>query len=207
MRKNVINGLLIALIAGFSIWLYTYDEAAKPGLLSSAHELISDCETCHIPWQGVTDEMCLQCHSFPDIAAFKPELRFHEAHEHCLGCHTEHLGRAADISRVDHTLFHPDLSCTKCHFDVHQGMFGDDCRACHGITSWEIQGFSHPPADDRNCNHCHKAPASHREPEFWSRILKGHKIVTDREEPPPVEECWHCHTTKRWGHLIMDHDL
>lgn len=207
MKKNVANGLFLALIAGFSIWLYTYDEAAKPGPLSSAHEFIADCETCHNPWQGVTDEICLQCHFFPEVAAFKPELRFHEAHENCLGCHTEHLGRAAEISRVDHTLFHPDLSCAGCHFDVHQGRFGEDCRACHNISSWEIKGVSHPPADEGNCNLCHRPPASHREPEFWSRILEGHQMVTDLDDPPSVEECRRCHTTHRWGHLIMDHDL
>ncbi len=198
---------IFAAIIGFSAWLYSYDQAAKPGGLSSAHEFIHECETCHTPWQGVSDQMCRYCHFFDDPMDLKPEIRFHVAEKHCLQCHTEHLGRGGDIARVDHTLFHPDLLCTDCHFDPHQGNFGDDCRICHGITSWEVEGFSHPPADNRNCHHCHKAPASHHAPELWEQILKGHQIVIDPDEPPAVDECWQCHTTHRWGHLMMDHDL
>jgi hypothetical protein len=207
MKKAILNGTIFALIAGFSMWLYTSDNAAKPGPLSSAHEFIADCETCHIPWQGVTDEMCLQCHYFDNVAVFKPQLRFHEAEKHCLGCHIEHRGYAADIAKVDHTLFHPELSCTQCHFDAHDSKFGDDCRACHGISTWKIEGFRHPPRDRRNCHRCHEAPASHYEPVFWEQILKKHQIVLDRAEDVPVEECWSCHTTYKWGHMMMEHDL
>jgi hypothetical protein len=207
MKNKILDAAVVAVIVGFAIWLYAGEEASKPGSLIKAHEdVISDCETCHIPWRGVREEMCLQCHSFSDPDALKPWLRFHAAEKHCLKCHVEHRGYGADISRVDHTLFHPDLSCTACHFEAHDGRFGDDCRACHRIDTWKIEGYRHPPAEDRNCHRCHQAPASHQEPIFWEQILKGHEIVTDRADAP-VEDCWRCHTTHRWGHLMMDHDL
>ncbi len=207
MKKKVITGLIFALIAGLSIWLYTEDKAAEPGPLSSAHEFISDCETCHTPWQGVSEQICQQCHYFTAPEALEPWLRFHEAHEHCLDCHTEHKGYGADISEVDHTIFNPDLSCTDCHYDAHDGKFGQDCRACHSIDTWEVQGYRHPPAEDRNCHRCHAAPASHHAQDFWDTIIEGHEMIVDREDPPDVEDCWRCHTTHRWGHLIMDHEL
>ena len=207
MKNIALKGIIAVLIVGVSIWLYAYDDASKPGALSSAHEFIGDCEVCHTPWQGAENDACLQCHIFHDPDALKPQIRFHEDGKHCLDCHTEHIGYGADISEVDHTLFHPDLSCTDCHFEVHDGKFGDDCRACHGIDTWEIEGFRHPPFEDRNCHRCHAAPASHHEDGFWDQIIEGHGILLDREDPPDVEECWRCHTTHRWGHLLMEHDL
>ncbi len=206
MKQKILSILVVVVIAGLAAWLWADEEAAKPGALSSAHQGIADCETCHVPWRGVQEDMCLQCHFFDDPIALKPQIRFHEAEKHCLECHFEHRGYGASISRVDHTLFHPDLSCTDCHYDAHDGRFGDDCRACHGIDTWQIEGYRHPPAEDRNCYRCHEAPASHHEPDFWEQILEGHQIVTDREEAP-VEDCWRCHTTHRWGHMMMDHDL
>ena len=205
MKQKILGILVVAVIAGIAAWLWADEEAAKPGALSSAHQGIA-CETCHVPWRGVEDEMCMQCHFFGDPDALKPQIRFHEAEKHCLECHVEHRGYGVSISRVDHTLFHPDLSCTDCHYDAHDGRFGNDCRACHGIDTWDIEGYRHPPAGDRNCNRCHQAPAFHHEPDFWEEILEGHEIVTDRAEVP-VEDCWRCHTTHRWGHLMMDHDL
>ena len=207
MKKMVLNGLMIALIAGFSIWLYANEEAAKPGGLSRAHDFIADCAFCHIPWQGVTDEMCRQCHFFDDVDLLRPWLRFHEAEKHCLECHTEHLGYLGDISEVDHTLFNPELSCTDCHYDPHDGNFGDDCRICHSIRRWEVEGFRHPPADNRNCSRCHNPPASHHAPDFWEQIREGHQEFMDHLDDPSVNDCWQCHTTHRWGHRMMPHDL
>lgn len=207
MKKIVPNGIIIALIIIVAIGLSAHDDAAKPGALSSAHEFIADCETCHVPWQGVDEESCMQCHYFAEPEAFKPWLRFHESHEHCLDCHTEHRGYDADISKVDHTIFNMDLSCTECHYEAHDGKFGQECRSCHGIDTWRIEGYRHPPAENRDCHRCHAAPASHHVEGFWDAIIEGHEMTINREDAPDVEECWRCHTTHRWGHLMMDHDF
>lgn len=208
MKKVMVNLIAAVIIIGFSAWLYSNDTAARPGSLSSVHEMITDCETCHIPWQGVSDEMCLQCHYFGDVRDLKPQVRFHEAEKHCLDCHTEHLGTDAVISRVDHTLFNGERSCTDCHFDPHAQKFGTDCRACHGLSTWRIMGFRHPPNTEPECARCHAAPASHHNDAFWELIQKGHRqSVYDEQDRPPVEECRQCHTVHKWGHMMMGHGL
>lgn len=207
MKKIVFDVIIIVLITGMAVWLWAYDKAAKPGALSSAHDFIADCETCHVPWRGVNEESCIKCHDFDSPEALEPWLRFHEAQEHCLDCHTEHRGYGADISKVDHTLFNPDLSCTDCHYDAHNGKFGEDCRACHRIDTWEIKGYRHPPAESKDCHRCHGPPASHHVEDFWDKIIEGHEMIMDREDLPDMEDCWRCHTTHRWGHLMMDPDL
>lgn len=206
MKKKIVNIAGVILILGFSVWLWAHEPASQPGNLSSAHDHISDCNTCHIPWQGVTDQKCRQCHYFRNVDMLKPQIRFHEAQKHCIACHSEHKGYGADISGVDHQLFNEDLSCTECHFDPHEGKFGEDCRACHSIHSWNIQGFRHPPGEDRECFRCHSVPNSHQDPSFWDEILERHQTEMSRKERPPVKECWRCHITHKWGHLVMGND-
>lgn len=207
MKKKLTSIAIAAFIIGLSIWLYTYDQAAEPGVLSSAHQSIADCETCHIPWRGVSEQACLQCHYFGDATHLKPQIRFHAAEKNCLDCHSEHRGATADIARVDHTIFNGELSCTRCHFEAHNGKFGDNCRACHDISTWNVEGFRHPPAENKKCFRCHAAPASHYDSTFWEKIRKGHKQSVYGGDQVSVKECWRCHTTHRWGHLMMAHEL
>ncbi|MDY6824285.1 MAG: hypothetical protein SWH68_10905 [Thermodesulfobacteriota bacterium] len=125
----------------------------------------------------------------------KPQLQFHQAHAHCLDCHSEHKGYAGTISKVDHTLFNGELACTQCHFDAHNGKFGRDCRACHEITTWEIDGFRHPSSDNRDCHRCHAVPTSHEKEAFLKELKKR-----DMEDSPEetIKECWGCHTIYRF---------
>lgn len=207
MRANIVNIVVLALIIAFSIWLYGYDEAAMPNDLSSAHDAFGDCRTCHVPWKGVDNWSCLQCHPFDEVTALKPQIRFHEAGKHCLSCHTEHRGSRADISEMDHTLLNGALECTQCHVDPHGAKFGNDCRACHGITEWQVEGFRHPAAENRNCSRCHPVPESHLNDAFWEKIREGHQEQRLEQPLPTPKECWRCHITHRWDHLRMTHDL
>jgi len=200
--KRALNGLFVLAVVAFSLWLFLKDDAAQPGPLSVSHEEITGCEECHTPWRGVSDEKCLQCHEFGSRASLIPLIAFHEANEYCLKCHREHGGAAADISRMDHTLLNGELLCTQCHFDKHDGLFGRDCRACHGITTWKVEGYRHPPEGNRECARCHRAPRSHYEPEFWSRIEKGMS-----ETSVSQKKCWECHRVHDWRHRKMGHAL
>ena len=194
--------IAVAASVALCVWLFLYEEAAKPGDLSVFHEEIDQCSLCHRPWRGVSDDRCLQCHSFTDVSFLTPEIRFHEAEDHCLKCHVEHRGGPGDISRMDHTLLNGRLMCTRCHTDVHSGLFGSDCRECHGIKTWDIPGFRHPPQDERQCSLCHAVPFSHEDTGFWKKIEMTHE-----KEWQDVErkDCWRCHTTRNWRHLIMAH--
>lgn len=196
---------VIAVVASLALclWLFFYEEAAKPGDLSVFHEEIDQCNFCHRPWHGISDEMCLQCHSFTDVSFLAPEIRFHEAEKHCLKCHIEHRG-VGDLSKMDHTLLSGRLMCTRCHTDIHSGLFGSDCRECHGIKTWSIPGFRHPPQDERQCSRCHAVPSSHENEGFWRKIEMTHG---GKWQDIERKDCWRCHTTRNWRHLIMAHQL
>jgi len=195
-------GVAVGMIV-FSIWLFSQEQAAEPGALKPVHEENAVCSDCHLPWQRVDDSSCDGCHSFTDTFSLRPEIRFHEAEEHCLDCHSEHRGRTGNISRMDHTLLNPDLLCSTCHLDPHEQLFGEDCRACHGISTWSVAGYRHPPVDRQECNRCHRAPLSHQDLEFWQRIEKRHNIrVGDIGDLTPTE-CWKCHVIHDWQHLKM----
>jgi hypothetical protein len=199
-----VYGMGILVAVALSVYLFLNEEAAKPGPISVFHEDFDQCDYCHVPWHGVSDLMCLQCHQFTDQSVLRPEIRFHEAEKHCLKCHVEHRGVAGNISKIDHTLFSGKLPCTRCHTDIHSGLFGNECRECHAIKTWDVPGFRHPSEDKMNCNRCHKPPHSHRDKAFWNKIEMTHGETL--EDIPP-EDCWRCHTTRYWRHLIMPHPI
>lgn len=71
-----------------------------------------ECESCHKPWNGVTDKVCVKCHE--EIVHFV-NTDFSEMPEHpiknvtCLNCHSEHKGRVNNIKLVS------DPLCLECH--------------------------------------------------------------------------------------------
>lgn len=194
----------VLLAAALGVWLFLNDGAAKPGPLSASHEDMGECTFCHIPWRGASEKKCLECHGFSDVSYLRPEIRFHEAEKHCLECHSEHRSTRELLSRADHTLFNGDLSCTRCHTDIHGGLFGTDCRECHGMEDWEVPGFRHPPKDERECLRCHRAPYSHHDQTFWRKIEETHG---EEFKDIPPEDCRRCHTTDNWRHLFMEHPM
>ena len=202
MNKAIHIGVIISLI-GFSTWLFFQEKEAEPGALRLVHEDNTVCSDCHQPWRPVDDSACVGCHSFPDDFSLRPAIRFHTAEEHCLDCHTEHRGRSGNISRMDHTLLNPDLHCSTCHLDPHEQLFGEDCRACHEISTWSVAGYRHPSAERHECSRCHRAPLSHQDPEFWPRIQKGHTVSIGQKEDVKPADCWKCHVLHDWRHMKM----
>ena len=200
--NKLMHLIVLAAVAAFSIWLFMDGENHRPGDLRQVHEQSGlVCMDCHDEWKGVQEDNCKLCHEFAYASGLEPKIRFHGAGEKCLECHTEHKG-AAKATEMDHTLLHPDLTCSRCHLEPHEGLFGEDCRACHGIETWSIEGYRHPPREERQCAECHKAPLSHRDEEFWSRIQRRHHERAGEKIPRP-EECWRCHVTHDWRHLMM----
>lgn len=184
--------IIVAGVLLFSGWLFQRDEAANPGPLSPFHHDLEDCTFCHEPWEGVSEQKCLQCHDF-DPDTLRKEIRFHEDRQRCLSCHKEHSLLEAGITKMDHTLLNGELLCSQCHFDPHNGLFGQNCRDCHGIRGWKINGYRHPAGDRTDCNRCHKGPASHYDERFWKIILKDVGMVSIQPE-----NCGHCHTISHW---------
>lgn len=202
--KRVFWVIFILVLTAFSIWLFGSEEAAQPGMLRTVHAESASCEDCHTPWRGVDNAACLNCHSFYAAGEDLPrKIRFHETDELCLDCHTEHRGSVASISTMDHTLLHPDLLCSTCHFDPHERLFGENCRACHGISDWEVPGYRHPPVERGNCARCHRPPLSHQDRRFWQRLEERHQLKIGEDAEVKPRECGKCHVPHSWSHLRM----
>lgn len=184
----------------------------NPGPLSSAHRFLADqCESCHVPHQGVEAKQCLTCHAVTAIQD-KPSTRFHAEATTCNGCHVEHLG-AGQPTRMDHALLFDGrlwnparrpprggraaLDCASCHAvkDPHQGLMGRDCAQCHVTDSWRIAGSRHPPDSSTQCAECHRPPPSHRMMHF--------EMVSQRVagETARVDQCFACHATDDWNNI------
>lgn len=192
----------VLVVVSFAGWLFFYDAAAEPGPLSLFHKAIDDCTVCHQPWRGVSDKKCLHCHDFEGGGFVRPEIRFHGAQKNCLICHKEHRLLGTTITAMDHRILNDQLLCTRCHLDRHDGLFGQRCRECHGIKTWNVTGYRHPPEERRKCYLCHRGPQSHYNDRFWGLIVQdmAQKNILQKD-------CWRCHSIYHWGHLKMAHRI
>jgi hypothetical protein len=124
------------------------------------------------------------------------EIRFHEARQKCMFCHKEHRLMEAGISKMEHALLNEALLCTQCHFDPHDGLFGQACRECHRIRTWKVAGYRHPGAHRTDCRLCHKGPDSHGDKRFWKMIVGDMGMASADQK-----DCWRCHTIFHWDRL------
>ena len=143
-------------------WLASPAHAASieklimPGPVTQAHaKLESECSNCH----DRTDRdrqtaLCLDCHK--DIAAdISARARYHgrmpqAATGQCRGCHTEHLGRDADINNLSQSGFTHDLT----NFPLGNAHLALTCPACHR------PGTAYRKAPS-SCIDCHRKDDAH----------------------------------------------
>lgn len=200
-RMLLWGGLAAAALGIFAAIDFRWRDARflSNGPVSSAHATFEqDCAACHTPFGEVSVDACSTCHekygdeigvySFASHFLYRSNdfsrLATSEHETNCAACHTEHLGRDAEITRVD------DARCLTCHaygsfnedhpqFDfvaesipdddalafthIHhtreimesQGIF-DVERACLYCHSPKPDGKSFEPIDfDRHCDACH----------------------------------------------------
>jgi hypothetical protein len=156
-----------------------------PGKLTAAHaKYEQDCSNCHDRSnRGRQPQLCLACHK--DVAAdvgakrgFHGRLAGAGTSLQCHACHSEHLGRDADIvkfsrDQFDHTHSdfplqgaHATVACDSCH--AKGKRFSEapaDCYACHR------QQEPHQGKLGRDCANCHDSAA-------WPRISFNHDQTT-----------------------------
>ncbi len=121
-----------------------------PGEVIQGHaKLESECSKCHSRFSKKTQsQLCLDCHEDIDRDIRKAS-GYHGRIENiattsCKSCHSEHLGRDADIVRLDPLAFdhrHTDFHLEGAHMNV-------ACSACHK------QGKKFSEAAS-TCNRCH----------------------------------------------------
>ncbi|MGR3218728.1 MAG: cytochrome c3 family protein [Candidatus Anammoxibacter sp.] len=84
-----------------------------PDKLSEKHlSLENSCNSCHTPWNGVSNDFCISCHE--DSAHYvDTDLSAVAGHPiksvTCFYCHREHLGRSNNLRLLR------DRSCMECH--------------------------------------------------------------------------------------------
>ncbi len=133
------------------------EKLIMPGPVSNAHAKIeSECSSCHDRTNRERQTaQCLECHE--DIAAdIRSGTRYHgrmqqAATGQCRGCHTEHLGREADINKLSPAGFNHDLTS----FPLKEAHVALSCGACHRAATT----FRKTPS---SCADCHNKDDAHR---------------------------------------------
>lgn len=150
--------MILLVVTAFPIAARAIDieKLVMPGPVIEGHaEIEGDCSKCHIPFR-VDDEkgLCLECHK--DVARdIDDEAGFHGraagiATSRCRACHSDHLGREADIMGLDREAFdHLDTD-----FPLLGGHLRATCEACHAAKSRFREARS-------ACMDCHEADDPH----------------------------------------------
>ena len=173
IRFIALFGLLVLVFwSGAASAQTFFERLVMPGDLIAGHaKLEPNCSNCHAPFsKNQQRTLCLDCHKeiSRDIdagAGFhgrRPEIKVQE----CNHCHTDHVGRDADIVRLDRETFdhdftdfaldgaHVGLACVSCHEDGKKfAAAPGECAGCHE------EDEPHMGRLGRDCASCHKTAA------------------------------------------------
>lgn len=82
-----------------------WQRMANPGALSEAHAFLDhNCNACHTPVKGAEATNCIVCHANDDNVLQRQPTAFHADIGNCRDCHSEHRGRDAEMTEMDHDL-------------------------------------------------------------------------------------------------------
>ena len=202
------------------------EKLVMPGPLISNHAKYEDnCDECHLTFEKESQTtLCLDCHE--DVKAdVERDLGFHGKSPwvedaECSHCHTDHIGRDADIVPFSEQLFdhanadfklegaHQTLDCVACHTETKKYREADQaCSRCHkedDIHAGElvVQGVGKPKID---CNECHKQTGW--KPAQFDHAKTGFKLT----EKHSNVRCDSCHVSLPYENTpdacIACHDL
>ena len=184
---------LVICIFQFNVGLHAEEKSLSikqmlltPGDLTQAHAPIeSQCKKCHEHFEQANQTpLCLDCHKKIQLD-IKDKKHFHGNLQktsiiNCKTCHSDHLGRKADIVGLDKDNFehsatgftlrgaHENLQCNLCHNSSHQ-------NSKLKFTNFRIE--------KKACIDCHK----------------------DIHEGKLGKDCSTCHSEKGWHKTNFDH--
>jgi hypothetical protein len=181
--------------------------SVKPG------KLCNDCHKTDDIHQGRNGTRCDQCHgqtrwsgsTFSHDKDTKFRLQGTHAKVLCASCHEKSVDQG-----------NPGTACIDCHQsdDVHHGLNGTKCAACHGQTSWKPSTFTHNrdtkfPLHGKHagvaCRACHDKPVT--EAKLATECFACHRN-DDVHGGKLGQACATCHSESSWtDKVLFDHDL
>ena len=201
----LIPGLLCALLAARDADAVNPETLLMPGKLTTAHaKFEEECAKCHDRSDRSRQTgLCLDCHK-ETAADVRQHRGFHgrltgiETAE-CRACHSEHLGRNADIMKFsreqfnhDHTDYplkgaHASVPCASCHVAGQPYRKApSDCLGCHRKEE------PHEGKLGRDCASCHDESA-------WRRVRYDHdKTAFPLRDRHAEIACAACHFGNRY---------
>jgi hypothetical protein len=183
----------------------SFEELVMPGKVIEGHaEYEGECTKCHRPFsKSAQAQLCLDCHEKVD-ADITEKAGYHGRipgikEMECKRCHSEHLGRGADVVQLDPETFnhgltdfelkgaHTSTACKRCH--KADKKFRDAPKACFDCHEAD------DPHDGRlgeKCNDCHNERR-------WANTEFDHED-TDFSLQAKHEEvlCNACHPNERY---------
>ncbi len=153
----------------------TVERLIMPGPVIEGHaKFEDDCSRCHSVFDGIEQpDLCLDCHK--DVAGDIGQQRGYHGRiagidrRNCVGCHTEHEGRDADIVLLNENAFdhartdfflrglHEEASCRSCHVSTKKNREAPSaCIDCHK------QDDPHDGTLGDTCASCHTESGWHQ---------------------------------------------
>lgn len=183
----------------------TLEHIVMPGKVIESHaKYENDCKLCHMRFRkGFQVQLCLDCHKkvAKDV---KEATGFHgksnvAKESACKYCHTEHVGRNADVIRLNKDFFnhketdfpiesnHAKVQCISCHKPkVKYRDTPKECIKCHKETD------PHYGRLGDKCLDCHKDLT-------WRKFTYDHnKTKFPLKDKHIKVACAACHPSQRW---------
>jgi len=176
-----------------------------PGPVIEGHaKLETECSRCHVRFSKRTqNQLCRDCHEDID-KDIRHHTGFHGRNPAisdatCKSCHTEHVGRDADIVHLNRATFDHDLT----DFHLRGGHASVACASCHE----EDRKFSETPG---SCIDCHRDNDPHKgnlgdkcgdchTPRAWNEFEFDHdKTDFPLEGKHKKAACDACHVNERY---------
>jgi hypothetical protein len=177
------------------------ETVVMPGKVIEGHaDIESDCSECHAAFSRDKQRiLCMDCHE--DVADDVDGGRGYHGRDEkaleqeCAACHTEHIGRDADVVNFDPQTFehhlsdflletgHQEVACEDCHaIDVKYREAPSICFDCHAEDDEHKGGLG------EECQTCHRA-TKWPETEYDHKKETGYALIGGHLEP----ECTGCH--------------
>jgi hypothetical protein len=177
----------------------------NPGALSAAHRsLAGECAACHTPFRGQDAGKCVACHANERAVLERQPTSFHASIKRCGGCHVEHQGPAASITRMDHVALAVELARESKAPDASHGV------PPAGPTESHRSGMSESELErGLDCNRCHANQDKHRGL-FGTECAVCHATSTWRVEgyrhpSSGSKECVQCHVAPPSHYMMHFH--